>query len=224
MADLNIRDNEASADFKQVITESWKTKFQLVPPDMHWRNKAKQMIRHVKNHFFYSLAGVDAAFPPHLWDLLLPQAKLTVNLLHQATINPKISAWEYFNGLFDFNKTPLAPADCRVLIHAKHAMRRSWDYKAKQGFYVGPTFDHYRCYELVKSEIKQKVVSNTVEFTHTYLQISAVLVDNKIINGLQVMAGALQNAPLQHPVIKWRQLKHSVHYLKSGSFLHPQHY
>ncbi len=26
--DLNIRDNEASADFKRVITESWKTKFQ----------------------------------------------------------------------------------------------------------------------------------------------------------------------------------------------------
>ncbi len=42
--DLNIRDNEASADFKRVITESWKTKFQLVPPDMHQRHKAKQMI------------------------------------------------------------------------------------------------------------------------------------------------------------------------------------
>jgi hypothetical protein len=33
--DLNIRDNEASVDFKWVITESWKTKFQLAPPDMH---------------------------------------------------------------------------------------------------------------------------------------------------------------------------------------------
>ncbi len=43
--DLNIRDNEASADFKWVITESWKAKSQLVPPDMHQRNKAEQMIR-----------------------------------------------------------------------------------------------------------------------------------------------------------------------------------
>ena len=32
--DLNIRDNEASADFKPVITESWQAMFQLVPPDM----------------------------------------------------------------------------------------------------------------------------------------------------------------------------------------------
>ncbi len=50
--DLNIRDhdNEASADFKRVITESWKTKFQLVPMGMHQRSKAKQMIWYFKNH------------------------------------------------------------------------------------------------------------------------------------------------------------------------------
>ena len=104
--DLNIRDNEASADFKKVITETWRAKFQLVPPDMHPRNKAERMIRHFKNHFLSILAGVDATFPPYLWDLLLPQAEQTINLLRQATANPKISAWEYFNGPFDFNKTP----------------------------------------------------------------------------------------------------------------------
>jgi len=70
--DLNIRDNEASADFKKVITETWRAKFQLVPLDMHRRNKAEQMIRHFKNHFLSILAGVDTAFPPYLWDLLLP--------------------------------------------------------------------------------------------------------------------------------------------------------
>ncbi len=82
------------------------------------------MIRHFKNRFLSILAGVNAVFPPYLWDLLLPQAKLTVNLLRQATINPKISTWEYFNGPFDFNKTPLAPVGCKVLIHAKPEMRR----------------------------------------------------------------------------------------------------
>jgi hypothetical protein len=102
------------------------------------------MIRHFKNHFLSILAGVNAAFPPYLRDLLLSQAKPTVNLLRQATINPKISAWQYFNGPFDFNKTPIAPVGCRVLIHAKPAMCKSWDYSAKQGFYVGPALDHYR--------------------------------------------------------------------------------
>jgi hypothetical protein len=55
--------------------------------------------------------------------------------------------------------------------------------------------DHYRCYKFVKSETKQKIISDTVEFRHAYLQIPAVLANDKIINGLQVMAGALQNAP-----------------------------
>jgi hypothetical protein len=44
----------------------------------------------------------------------------------------------------------------------------------------------------VKSETKQKVISDTVEFRHAYLQIPVVSADDKIINGLQVMAGALQ--------------------------------
>ncbi len=149
---------------------------------MHQRNKAKWMIRHFKNHFLSIIAGVDAAFSPYLWDLLSPQAKLTVNLLHQATINPKISNWEYFNGPFDFNKTSLAIVGCRVIIHTKPIMQRSWDYRAKQGFYDGPALDHYRCYKLVKSETRQKIISDTVEFRHAYLQIPAVLADDKIIN------------------------------------------
>ena len=81
---------------------------------------------------------------------------------------------------------------CRVLIHAKPVTRKSWNYRAKQGFYVGPALDHYKCYKLVKSETKQKVTSNMVEFRHAYLQIPVVLVDDKIINGLQVMADVLQ--------------------------------
>jgi hypothetical protein len=104
-------------------------------------------------------------------------------------------AWEYFNGPFDFNKTPLAPVGCRVLIHAKPGTRRSWDYRAKQGFYIGSALDHYRCFELVKSETKQKVISDTVQFRHAYLQIPAVSAEDKILNGLQVMVGAMQNAP-----------------------------
>jgi hypothetical protein len=119
--DLQIMDNEASAAFKQAITFAWHAKFQLVPLDMHPCNRAKGTIRTFKNHFIAILAGVDPMFPPYLWDLLLPQAELTLNLLWKLALNPKISAWEYFHGLFDFNKTLLGPVGCRVLIHAKPA-------------------------------------------------------------------------------------------------------
>ena len=97
---------------------------------MHWQNQAERAIRTFKDHFLAILAGVDPAYPPYLRDLLLPQTELTLNLLRQAKLNPKISAWEYFNGPFDFNKTLLGPVGCQVLIHAKPSMRRSWDYCA----------------------------------------------------------------------------------------------
>ena len=117
--DLQILDNEASSAYKEAITFKWNATFQLVPPDMHCRNWAERIIHTFKNHFLAILAGVDSAFPPYLWDLLLPQAELTLNLLRQSTLNPRISAWEYFQGPFNFNKTPLGPVGCRVLIHAK---------------------------------------------------------------------------------------------------------
>jgi hypothetical protein len=92
--DLQILDNEASSAYKEAITFKWNTKFnnsnffQLVPLDMHRRNRVERAIRTFKDHFLAILAGVDAAFPPYLWDLLLPQAKLTLNLLRQSTTNP----------------------------------------------------------------------------------------------------------------------------------------
>jgi hypothetical protein len=135
--DLQILDNEASSAYKEAITFKWNATFQLVPPNMHCRNRAERTIRTFKNHFLAILAGIDAVFPPYLWDLLLPQAELTLNLLRQATLNPRISAWEFFQGPFDFNKMPLGPVGCRVLIHAKPATQHSWDFCAKNGFYIG---------------------------------------------------------------------------------------
>ncbi len=159
--DLQIVDIEASAAFKQAITFAWHAKFQLVPPDMHSRNCAERAIRTFKDHFLAILAGIDKSCPPYLWDLLLPQAELTLNLLRQSTINPKSSAWEFFNGPFDFIKTPLGPVGCRVLIHAKPTTRRSWDFRAKEGFYIGPALDSYRCFKLVKMDTKSQVKFRT---------------------------------------------------------------
>jgi hypothetical protein len=90
--DLQILDNKASFAYKEAITFKWNTTLQLVPPDMHCRNWMEHAICTFKVHFLAILAGTNAAFPPYLWDLLLLQAELTLNLLRQATLNPWISA------------------------------------------------------------------------------------------------------------------------------------
>jgi hypothetical protein len=141
--DLQIFDNQISAAYKEAITFKWHAKFQLVLPDMYRCNQMECAIRTLKDHFLTILAGIDSTSFPYLWDLLLLQAKLTPNLLCQRLLNPRISAWEFLQGPFSFNKTPLGPVGCLVVIHAKSATWRSWDFHAKQGLDIGPALDYY---------------------------------------------------------------------------------
>jgi hypothetical protein len=77
LVDLQILDNVASAAYKEGITFKWNAKFHLVPLDMHHQNQSEHAICTFKDHFLAILASVNSAFPPYLWDLLLPQAELT---------------------------------------------------------------------------------------------------------------------------------------------------
>ena len=91
--DLQVLDNEASAEYRREITQTWKAKYQLVPPGVHRRNAVEHAIQTFKAYFLAILAGVVRSFPSSLWDTLLPQMELTLNLLRQATLAPDISAW-----------------------------------------------------------------------------------------------------------------------------------
>ena len=98
---------------------------QLVAPYVHRRNAAERVIRTFKNHFLAGLASVNLAFPLDLWDLLLPQATMTLNLLCGSRITPSLSAYTQINGLLDFTKTPLAPPGIRTLVHEKPVQQNS---------------------------------------------------------------------------------------------------
>ena len=78
--------NEASAELKAEINKNCT--IQLVPPNNHKRNLAERAIQTFKSHFKAVLAGVDNSFPMQLWDKLLPQTVLTLNLLRQLIIAP----------------------------------------------------------------------------------------------------------------------------------------
>ena len=79
--DLKIIDNEASGEYKRAIKKKWNDNYQLVPPNTHRSNAAEHVIRTFKAHFLSILVDVTSYFPRKLWDLLLPQTELTLNLL-----------------------------------------------------------------------------------------------------------------------------------------------
>ena len=68
--DLQILDNEASAEYKWDITEKWNANYQLVHPNTHRSNAAERAIHTFKAHFLSILAGVAPYFPRNLWDLI----------------------------------------------------------------------------------------------------------------------------------------------------------
>ena len=63
------------------------TTSQLVTPYVHRHNVAERAIRTFKNHFLAGLSSTDPAFPLNLYDLLIPQATMTLNILRDPRIN-----------------------------------------------------------------------------------------------------------------------------------------
>jgi hypothetical protein len=79
-------DNETSALFKDHIETVEQIEYQLVPPHDHRTNPCERAIQTFKNHFIAMLSGADPSFPTNCWDLLIPQANITLNLLRQSTM------------------------------------------------------------------------------------------------------------------------------------------
>jgi hypothetical protein len=108
---LQTLDNEASTALKNFFTFN-DIAYQLVPPHCHRRNAAERAIRTFKEHFVAGLSSVDPSFPMHLWDRLLSQAEITLNLLWTSLLHPHLSASAPYHGLVDYNKTAFAPQGC----------------------------------------------------------------------------------------------------------------
>ena len=90
-------ENEASTYFKMAMT-TMDSKYYLVYPSNHRANNAEIAIQTSKNHFIEGLCSVDKYLHLLLWDILLQQSKISINLLIQSRIHPHISAYMHIFG------------------------------------------------------------------------------------------------------------------------------
>jgi hypothetical protein len=114
----HVLDNEVSENMKTHIRDTCKLNMELVPPGCHRRNAAEVAIRNFKAHFLSVLAGVADDFPPSLWDRLLPQTEITVNLIRQSNATLNVSAYAHLSGPFDYNKMPMHKCTRRPISEA----------------------------------------------------------------------------------------------------------
>ena len=160
---LQRLDNEASQALIHEINKN-NIDFQLTPAGLHRRNKAERAIQTFKNHFIAGLCSIDPAFPLNLWDKLIPQAILTLNLLRASRINPNLSAYAQLHGNFNYNRTPLAPPGIKVLTYIRPENRKSWAPHAKEGFYLGPAMNHYRCHKVWSKATNRTSIVDTLKW------------------------------------------------------------
>ena len=80
-------------------------------------------MRTFKNHFIAGLCSVNPDFPLQIWDILLYQATITLDIMRKSRINPNICAHEQFFGIFNFNCTPFAPLGTIIVVHYKPEKR-----------------------------------------------------------------------------------------------------
>jgi hypothetical protein len=156
-------DNKVSKLLKEYLYKHDIT-FQLVPPYSHRRNSAERAIRSFKDHLIAGLCSTDKSFPMHLWDRILPQAVITLNMLRTSIINPKLSSATHLFGKYDLNRAPMAPPGTRIIAHETPARIRTWAPHGQDGWYIGPALEHYRCYTVYITKTRSNRIVETVEF------------------------------------------------------------
>ena len=159
----HVLDNKISKSMKDLIRNKFNMKLKLVPPGCHRRNAAEVAIQNFKRHFLSILAGAPNNFPLYIWDRLLPQAEITLNLLRQLNATPKVIAYAYICGLFDYNKMPLALMGSKVQVHKTTDRQGTWAYHSVDGWYLYTSPGHYCTCNHIKSTQSEQL-SNTVKF------------------------------------------------------------
>ena len=163
-----------------------------MPPGCHRRNAAEVAIRNFKAHFLSVLAGVADDFPPSLWDRLLPQTEITINLIRQSNATPNVSAYAHLSGSFDYNKMPLAPMGCEAQVHEKTDKRGTWAYHSVDGWYLFTSPEHYRTHNCHIKHSKSERLSDTVQFQHKRITNPTITHADKVMHALADCVKALQ--------------------------------
>lgn len=154
-------DNETSGPISELLSKNGITP-QFVAPYNHRSNPAERDIRTFKNHFIATLCTTDTTFPMQSWDLLVPQAELTLNLLRGSARSPLKSSWECLRGPYSFNRNPIAPPGTRVTVLDDPNARPTWAPHGSRGYYVGPAMQHYRSYVVVMESSGRTRITDSV--------------------------------------------------------------
>ena len=100
--------------------------------------------------------------PLYLCCRLLQQDFLTLNLIRQSRLQPKLSTYAQMEEQHGYNSHSLAPPGIPVLIHQESNARETWASRGIEGWYLGPVMDRYQCYRVYTAKTGGEQISDTV--------------------------------------------------------------
>ena len=59
-----------------------------------------------------------------------------------------MSAFEHLHGKHNYDAQPFAILGSAVEMHVMPSNHRTWEYHTKSGYYLGTSWEHYRCHEV----------------------------------------------------------------------------
>jgi hypothetical protein len=197
----HVLDNEMSQEFKDAVRMN-DMEYELVPKGQHRRNISEKAIQTWKAHAISVFSGMDSKCPLFLWDLMLGQIDMQVNMLRQSNVTPKVSAEAHLHGQHDFNRHPLAPLGIEVHSYIPPDKRKTWGIKSKKGYYIGTSREHYRYFHAYIPETGGIQGSETMYFKHKYITMPSVTSADAVVQAAKELIDALKcklPAPLTQP-------------------------
>jgi len=147
------------------------------------------------------------SFPLHLWDRLLPQTEIALNLLQQSNATPTVSAYTHLSGQFDCDKMPLAPMGCKVQIHEKTDKRGTWLYHSVDGWYLSTSPEHYRVHNYYVKTTQAERLTDTIQFKHKNITNPTISPHDKIMQALANCKMALKGVMNENPNQQMEELQ-----------------
>jgi hypothetical protein len=186
-----VLDNECSAAMKACIKENGMD-YKLIPLGQHRHNQAERAIQTFNAHFISILAGVDNKFPLLLWCHLLKPTEITLNLIRQSRVAPKILAFAHIHGTHNYMQKPFAPIRCAVQTHVKPNNRLSWDTRSEPDFNLGTSMEHHQCFRVYVTRTRATRISNTIMLKHHYITSPTISPESHVVAAAQQLLTALQ--------------------------------
>jgi hypothetical protein len=96
----------------------------------------------------------------------------TLNMMQTSCINPTKLVYKALYGPKDWNRNPLAPLGCKVVVYDDGDTRGLWALQGVDGWYLDPLIDHYQCDIYYIPETRKYHISGSTKLIPQHCQLS----------------------------------------------------